>query len=779
MKFSALAAELLASADALVLRWLPGGKKEGHEYKALNPLRADSKTGSFSVNLHIGKWADFATGDKGGDLVSLYAYLFTGGKQSEAARQIEEDMGIFQDKKPPEKPAEKPEKTDDWIPVLPVPDDAPAPPKAESYRGLPESTWTYKDAEDRVLGYVYRFRTSDGGKDIKPLTFCRHSATGHTDWRWKQFSETNRPLYGLDRLAARPDAPVLIAEGEKCADAAQKKFPDKVAVSWSGGANAVDKSDFSPLFGRRVYTWADSDSKREPLSRAEKAAGIDPETKPYLPPEKQPGYRAMAAIRQKLAGKCRLWDVQIPAPGVQPDGYDVADLIAENPDIDLAAYIHERAEAVKTGKAEKSAADKSLREPYKAEEWRETLRWKNRLMYAECLANLRRFLRFHPAWAGVLAYDEFSNVVRKIKPPPFDGGEIGEWTENDTARLTIWLSEHEPLDASTAKLEEAVETAARENRIHPVRDWLNSLPKWDFISRLEMWAIDHLGAPDKPDIRLVSKLFLIGMVKRVFEPGCKFDYMLVLEGYQGIGKSSALAILAGEWFSDTPLDLNNIKDSAGGIQGIWLHEFSELHAFAKAEATRVKSFLSSQMDKYRPPYGRRDIKAPRQCVFGGSTNERQWNKDTTGGRRFWAIHCGDLNLDGLKNAKDMLFAEALYRYLQGEKCYPTKEEQQEILNKEQERFEVPNPYVELLFDWVRAQYAPFTITQSAIDGLKLSVDKITPQLTNNIGIALTKLGCGWAEKRHGDIRCYRTPPDKKDDKNDDKTAKGNANETAF
>lgn len=166
----------------------------------------------------------------------------------------------------------------------------------------------------------------------------------------------------------------------------------------------------------------------------------------------------------------------------------------------------------------------------------------------ECVPNVVAVLRHHPAWAGVIAYDEFSQKVVKRLPAPYGGsprfasGE--EWTDVDDTRVQIWMSKHEGFAPSSRLVAESVEVVARHNTFHPVLDYLRGL-KWDGIARIDMWLSDHLNVEDTDYTRLVSRWFLIGMCNRVINPGCKFDYCLVLEGKQGRMKSSALRALAG------------------------------------------------------------------------------------------------------------------------------------------------------------------------------------------------------------------------------------------
>jgi len=777
--FKALAEAALLRAESLLAQWLPDGHKSGYEWKARNPVRDDNREGSFSINCSTGAWADFACDDKGGDLVSLYAYLFCGGNQGEAAISLAEVLGMPEaipelektgrgraappPRPVPTEPVPK-EKKPGWQPVLPVPDDAPPAPAAHEFRGIPAALWTYRDQAGQLLGYVGRFVTSDGGKEVLPLSFCRHDVTNKLAWRWLSFPDP-RPLYGLDKLTAKPAATVLIVEGEKCADAAQAELPELVVMCWPGGGNAVDKADWTPLAGRKVMTWADCDMKRIKLSKSDKDAGMDAADQPLLPEEKQPGVKAMAIARGILHGLgCQIWNVEIPAPGDKPDGWDVADAIAEGmAGEQLANYMRAQCvpwappgESIPTP-PEAGAGKAKKRETPPDEAWRDDLLWTKGEL-SDCLANVYDILANRTQWQGVLAYNEFSLRTVKLKPPPYANGAEGEWEGVDDSRTAIWLTRQETITPSSVRVMEAVETLARANSFHPVRDYLQGCGKWDGTNRIDSWLADYLGVPDSPYVRLVARWYLIGMVARVMDPGVKFDTCLVLEGTQGKGKSTALSILAGEFFDDTDLDLNN-KDAMASLQGVWLHEFAEMGSLAKAEASKQKSFLTRRVDKYRPVYGRRDIKAPRQTVFAGSVNDWEWQKDPTGGRRFWPVMCSDaMNLDGLRDNRDQLFAEALVAYLAKERYWPSPEEQKALFDPEQLQREQPDSYIDALHDWVYSQVADFSVAMAIMDGLGLKADKLTRDTQTRVGIALRKLGCARVEKRNGMVRYWYKPP---------------------
>lgn len=779
--FKQVAAAALNSIDSLLSAWLPGGKREGHEFKALNPTRTDNRPGSFAINLKTGAWADFADSSpdaKGGDLISLYAYLH-GLDQLDAAREVAAQLGFAIDSgalrsRPAqasegvEMPSAKPQKRapeavgkkkedagSEWVAVLPVPDDAPEPPVAHRYRGIPSRRWTYRDAAGKTLGFVCRFETSDGGKETLPLTFCRNEKTGAHDWRWLSFSKP-RPLYGLDRLAECGNY-VILVEGEKCADAAQEQLPKSTVITWPGGCKAVDMADWSALAGRKVISWADCDSQREKLTKQDKDEGLQKEDKPFLPPEKQPGIAAMAKIREKaLALGARWWDVKIPAPGEKPDGWDVADAIEEGlRGEDLAQFIRDNMTEYTVAEPIPTASEAAAVAAEESPAWIPDLIYKKGEL-AACLSNVYQILSHRMEWHGVIAYDEFALRVVKRKEPMYAGGTLGEWTDVDDSRTAMWLSREYGFTPSSALVSEAVRTLAMAHAFHPVRDYLTALT-WDGIERLDHWLIDHLGATDREYARLVGRWWLMGAVKRVLQPGCKFDYCLVLEGAQGKKKSSAFSVLGGDWFGDTDLDFAN-KDSMIALSGKLIYELAELGALARTDERRQKSFLSRRYDEFRPPYGRTYIKSPRQLVFGGSTNEWEWNKDPTGGRRFWPIECGEINVEALIDARDQLFAEAYHRVMAGDKYWPDADEQKKLFDPEQLRVEQPDGFIDVLHDWVDDQVQEFTLAKAIMDGLNLDASKMTRDLQTRVGIALRKLGCDRVERRNGTVRFLYKPP---------------------
>jgi hypothetical protein len=336
LDFKAINAAAVAQLPQLLAEWLPDGKQNGKEYFARNPQRDDRTANSFSVNIHSGVWHDFASGDKGGDPISLYAFLFFSGDNVAAARELGGRFGVA-----PLPDMSKPKS--DWVNAQ-VPPDPPRPPAEHFYRHKPDVVYTYRDQAARPIGYVYRFKNSEGGKETIPLTWCQERGTGREGWHWKAFAEP-RPLYGLDRLAAKPTATVLVVEGEKCADAAAAELPELACISWPGGGKAVAKADWAALEGRKVVLWPDCDAL------ADKDGGLLPETQ-------QPGIQAMRKVAVKLQKLgCTLWWVDIPKPGEKPSGWDVADAIEDGlRGADLAAWLREKAKPYDAKNAAPDAA---------------------------------------------------------------------------------------------------------------------------------------------------------------------------------------------------------------------------------------------------------------------------------------------------------------------------------------------------------------------------------------------------------------------------------------
>ena len=306
------------------------------------------------------------------------------------------------------------------------------------------------------------------------------------------------------------------------------------------------------------------------------------------------------------------------------------------------------------------------------------------------LFNAMLALRGAPELDGAFGLDEMAGAPMVLRPLP---GRLPEeaipWTrpvkvtDVHVSQAQEWLQGEGLTKISKDVLHQAVDLRASECAFHPVRDFLNGLT-WDGVDRLGEWFPTYLGTDATPYTAEIGRMMLVGMVARVMRPGCKLDHMVVLEGEQGAMKSSACRILGGTWFSDSLPDVSAGKDVAQHLPGNWLIEIGELSAMSKADSNHLKQFISRQVEKYRPSYGRREIEQPRQCVFIGTTNAKVYLKDETGGRRFWPVVVGQIAIDALKRDRDALFAEAVWRFRQGERWWPDQGFERDVIKSEQE-----------------------------------------------------------------------------------------------
>jgi putative DNA primase/helicase len=202
-----------------------------------------------------------------------------------------------------------------------------------------------------------------------------------------------------------------------------------------------------------------------------------------------------------------------------------------------------------------------------------------------------------------------------------------------------------------------------EHCFHPVRRYLDGL-NWDGVRRLDNWLTWYAGAVETPYVAAVGSRMLIAAVARIYRPGCKADNVTILQARQGALKSTLVKTLAGQWFTDEIADLGS-KDAAMQVAGVWILEIAELDSMSRAEGSKVKAFISRTADRFRPPYSRQVVEAPRQCIFVGTVNHDSYLKDETGARRFWPVTCGRIDIDELGTNRDQLWAEAVHQFRAG------------------------------------------------------------------------------------------------------------------
>ena len=745
INFSALADALLLNADDLVRKWLPGGAVHMPEYVCGSLSGGEGK--SCSVNLVTGKWSDFSTGEGGRDLLSLYAAIHDL-SQAKAAAQVAREEGLEsvanivtaapggapavprppRPEPPPKAPTREKES---WCTLQPVPAHAVAPTFWHPGRKVEDIEHTARYEVDGVLwGFVVRFRDSEGDKVTIPYVYSRSERDGSEAWKWRHWAEP-RPLYFPGHQSPQGRT-VLLVEGERKADALQALVdagaPGIYCVaSWPGGSNAWQKAEWSWLAGCTVIAWPDCDSLREKVPRAEAKLITDPvalevvrQSRPFLAYAEQPGMKAMlgiGALLRDLHG-CTVQLLPVEQPGVLPSGWDCRDAIeVDGWDYARVQTYFATARALLAdvsapaaaggGKGAKGAGGDppaaagggdegggDCDDPFAAylDDEVMRLRLRGRWLLKPRRSVLIEALHHAPQLAGCVAFDELREMPVAVKPFPWRK-VAGPLLDADVLRLANFVEQHYGTgEASAQTAEQAINVVADENRVHPFRDWVKG-QVWDKKPRLEKWLMHVLGL--KPTdlqpgrlryLQLVSKFIVMGHVARVMDPGCKFDYSVVLEGKGGIGKSSLVKTLVGkEFFSDTHFDIGTGKDSYEQIAGIVAYELSEMTAFRRADAEAVKAFFSSEKDRYRGAYGRYVQDHPRQVVIWCTTNKKQYLFDITGNRRFWPVLViGRTNLEWLSKFRGQLFAEALHLYAAGERYHPTEQEETEFFKPEQD-----------------------------------------------------------------------------------------------
>jgi predicted P-loop ATPase len=355
--------------------------------------------------------------------------------------------------------------------------------------------------------------------------------------------------------------------------------------------------------------------------------------------------------------------------------------------------------------------------------------WRSELIVAKdgtpkaLLANACTALRSAPEWEGVLAYNEFSFSVTTTRETCYGARAGSIWNDHDDRLATEWM-QRQGIHVSVEIAAHAVQTVAHENRFHPVRDYLNAL-EWDRAGRVSTWLNRYVGVESGDYASAVGKCWLISAVARVFEPGVKADCCLIFEGSQGIGKSTALEILGGDWFTDEMADLGS-KDAALQMKGAWIIELAELDSMNRSDVGRIKAFISRSVDRFRPPYGKRVIESRRECVFAGTVNDHEYLRDASGARRFWPVKCGEIDLEALRLDRDQLWAEAVALYRDRHPWWLQHSDLVQAASVEQEgRFDA-DPWLSIIARWLSGR-----IDASVDDVMEHCLEKQRAQWTQS------------------------------------------------
>lgn len=664
----AIVARLRLSADTWVPRYFPNGRKVADDWRLANINGAPPrKNGSCVIRLkgeHAGDWHDFDGDDGGGPLSTLghgsglsgYELLVLAATEAgqhpdpvrpKPARQTSEDVT-----------REMARILGDAVPIAGTP--------AERYlaaRGLTTS-------EPRDLLFHHDLTHWETRRGFPGVVAIVRDAAGSQVALHRTYLDPDKPAKatvspprktlgpvggGAVRLAEPRDGLVGLAEGIETALAVMTACPDLPVwstLSTSGLEGIVLPTDIT-----RVVLLADNDDA---------------------------GRRAADATAAKLGTEGRRVFLAVPPRA----GDDFNDML-----------LREGAAAVRAAVAAASKVNPSKRDTVP---WNAGLLRSSEGKVLPVLANAIHALRHAPEWEGVLWHDEFATctVARRTLPWIMDAGRWSDtsWSDRDDYLVTEWLQRNGVrVPASIAG--QAVETVARDRLFHPVREYLDAL-MWDASPRLDSWLIQYLGATDTSYARAIGPRWLISAVARIYRPGCKADCILILEGPQGARKSSALKTLAEPWFADRLSDLAS-KDAAMETRGVWIIEVAELDSMTRADVSTIKAFMSRTHDRFRPPYGKRLVDLARQCVFAGSINpEGGYLKDATGGRRFWPIECGTIDLDALKGNRDQLWAEARARFLRGDPWWLHTRELDQLAAEQQTQRYQTDAWEDLIAEWL-------------------------------------------------------------------------------
>jgi predicted P-loop ATPase len=358
------------------------------------------------------------------------------------------------------------------------------------------------------------------------------------------------------------------------------------------------------------------------------------------------------------------------------------------------------------------------------------------------LANASLALSMDPAIRDCFAFDQMECAPKLMAalPGQTDFADPCSITDIHATMLQRYLQEAGLARIGKDIVHQAIDLRANERAYHPILDWLETLV-WDGKPRVNQWTCTYLGTDLTDYTSGIGRMFLIQLLARVYEPGCKADHMPVFEGPQGTLKSTTCRVLGGEWYSDALPDISEGKDASQHLRGKWLIEVSEMSALSRAEASALKAFLTRTVERYRPSYGRREVVEPRQCCFIGTTNKTAYLRDETGGRRFWPLRVNEIDIDGLVEDRDQLFAEALRLYRGGIAWWPDAAFERKFIAPEQEnRFE-NDAWEEKIGRFLEAfSNRNITLTQIANEVLDIKTDRIGTTERNRITAILERLG---------------------------------------
>lgn len=321
-------------------------------------------------------------------------------------------------------------------------------------------------------------------------------------------------------------------------------------------------------------------------------------------------------------------------------------------------------------------------------EWTKKLDLNSKGIMKNTYSNIKIIIENDPNIKGKIVFDEFSNRANIVGNLPWNRSSTKNYLiDSDIINMCEYIEKTRGITISDDRLRKVLKASIEGNPVNPPKEYLNSL-KWDGIKRIDTLLVDYFGAEDTEYTRIVTRKWLCGAVARIFVPGIKFDYMLVLIGDQGVGKSTFFQKLGKNWFTDSIQDVEG-NQAIEKILGSWIIEFGELQAFNRAESRALKRFIAATEDKTRLAFARNTEYFKRQCVFAGTTNEEEFLKDDTGNRRYWPVNFKGkhitkiLDSNDFENSIDQIWAEAVYRWKQlKEPIFLTKEQEKLALEQQ-------------------------------------------------------------------------------------------------
>ena len=536
--------------------------------------------------------------------------------------------------------------------LKPIPNDAPPLPSKHPQHGPPSYVWTYRNAEGRTLFHVCRFDNGYDRKVFVPLTF------DGANWLWKGL-DAPRPLYGLDRLAASPDATVIVCEGEKAADAASALMPDAVAITSPNGAQSARKADWMPLAGRRVILWPDFDRPGETFARI-----------------------VAELIAEAGATLVGVIDVlALTDDRCLPDGWDAADALSNGMapySCDALPLLHQ--EDRTTSSQPPYPLDQPLDNPESIYHPLQ-MDWKKvgatgEVTFFKAKGTSENLARLIRPYGVRVRYNEMSRDVEISINGKLPNGDLARGANlsviEDLCRINGY-----PYSAAAGHLD----TLAAKDAYNPAMDWIKSRA-WDGGEHIRA-LFDCLTLADASQTEISWTLFrkwFLGAVALLSGKTRKFEHVLVLvDPHGGIGKTRYFNTLCPKEFQADGVTLNpDDKDSVLHVASKWLVELGEIGAtFNKSDIESLKAFLSRDVDELRPAYARVANRYRRLTAFFGSVNNVQFLVDDTNNRRFWPLQLSGVTYQHHIDVQQA-WAEALHRIEVGESWHLNAEENRAI-----------------------------------------------------------------------------------------------------